>query len=55
MAVIGAGSWGTALAIQAARSGYPTSLVGRDSAQLDAMQRARCNERYLPMPHFRRR
>src|SRR5882757_792053 len=52
MAVIGAGSWGTALAIQLARSGYPTRLWGRDSAQLDAMQRARCNERYLPDAAF---
>jgi glycerol-3-phosphate dehydrogenase (NAD(P)+) len=52
MAVIGAGSWGTALAIQLARSGHPTRLWGRDSAQLDAMQRARCNERYLPDAAF---
>lgn len=48
MAVIGAGSWGTALAIQLARAGHPTRLWGRDLAQLDALQRARCNERYLP-------
>jgi glycerol-3-phosphate dehydrogenase (NAD(P)+) len=52
MAVIGAGSWGTALAIQLARSGHPTRLWGRDSAQLDAMQRVRCNERYLPDAAF---
>jgi glycerol-3-phosphate dehydrogenase (NAD(P)+) len=47
IAVIGAGSWGTALAIQLARAGHPTFLWGRDLAQLDAMRRARCNERYL--------
>jgi glycerol-3-phosphate dehydrogenase (NAD(P)+) len=52
MAVIGAGSWGTALAIQLARSGHPTRLWGRDPAQLDAMQRVRCNERYLPDAPF---
>jgi glycerol-3-phosphate dehydrogenase (NAD(P)+) len=52
MAVIGAGSWGTALAIQLARTGHPTYLWGRDLAQLDAMRRARCNERYLPDAAF---
>jgi glycerol-3-phosphate dehydrogenase (NAD(P)+) len=36
MTVIGAGSWGTALAIQLAREGHPTQLWGRDGAQLDA-------------------
>jgi len=46
--VVGAGSWGTALAIQLARGGQRTQLWGRDLAQLDAMRRARCNERYLP-------
>jgi glycerol-3-phosphate dehydrogenase (NAD(P)+) len=52
MAVIGAGSWGTALAIQLARAEHPIHLWGRDLAQLDAMQRARCNERYLPDAAF---
>jgi glycerol-3-phosphate dehydrogenase (NAD(P)+) len=52
MTVIGAGSWGTALAIQLAREGHPTLLWGRDGAQLDAMRRARCNERYLPDAAF---
>ncbi len=52
MAVIGAGSWGTALAIQLSRAGHPTHLWGRDAAQLDAMRRARCNERYLPDAAF---
>jgi glycerol-3-phosphate dehydrogenase (NAD(P)+) len=52
MTVIGAGSWGTALAIQCARAGHPTRLWGRDAALLDAMQRARRNERYLPDAEF---
>ena len=52
MAVIGAGSWGTALAIQLARAEHPIHLWGRDPAQLDAMQRVRCNERYLPDAAF---
>src|SRR6266446_5274074 len=48
MTVIGAGSWGTALAIQLAREGHPTQLWGRDGVQLDAMRRTRRNARYLP-------
>jgi glycerol-3-phosphate dehydrogenase (NAD(P)+) len=52
MTVIGAGSWGTALAIQLGREGHPTLLWGRDAAQLDAMRRARRNQRYLPDADF---
>jgi glycerol-3-phosphate dehydrogenase (NAD(P)+) len=52
MTVIGAGSWGTALAIQCARAGHPTRLWGRDAALMDAMRRARRNERYLPDAPF---
>src|ERR1700682_4816472 len=50
--VAGAGSGGTALAIQLAREGHPTQLWGRDGVQLDAMRRARRNERYLPDAEF---
>ncbi len=46
--VIGAGSWGTALAIQLARAGNPVKLWGRDEAQMQQMASQRCNERYLP-------
>jgi glycerol-3-phosphate dehydrogenase (NAD(P)+) len=52
MTVIGAGSWGTALAILLAREGHATQLWGRDGAQLDAMRRARRNIRYLPEAAF---
>jgi glycerol-3-phosphate dehydrogenase (NAD(P)+) len=52
MAVIGAGSWGTALAILLAREGRLTHLWGRDAAQLDAMRNARRNMRYLPDASF---
>jgi glycerol-3-phosphate dehydrogenase (NAD(P)+) len=52
MAVIGAGSWGTALAIHLARAGYPTRLWGRNPAQIAAMQRLRRNARYLPDAPF---
>jgi glycerol-3-phosphate dehydrogenase (NAD(P)+) len=48
IAVIGAGSWGTALAIQFARAGRTVHLWGRDAGQLAAMHNARCNQRYLP-------
>jgi glycerol-3-phosphate dehydrogenase (NAD(P)+) len=52
MAVIGAGSWGTALAIQCARAGHPTRLWGRDAALVESMRRARHNARYLPDAEF---
>jgi glycerol-3-phosphate dehydrogenase (NAD(P)+) len=52
MTVIGAGSWGTALAILLAREGHPTQLWSRDAAQLDAMRSARRNVRYLPDASF---
>jgi glycerol-3-phosphate dehydrogenase (NAD(P)+) len=49
---MGAGSWGTALAIQLARAGHPVRLWGRDAAQIDAMHTSRCNARYLPDAAF---
>ncbi len=52
VAVLGAGSWGTALAIQFARSGRPTRLWGRDRERLLAMARGRRNERYLAAGEF---
>ena len=48
VAVFGAGSWGTALAIVLARNGARTILWGRDAAAIDAMARTRRNQRYLP-------
>lgn len=52
IAVLGAGSWGTALAIQFARGARPVRLWGRDRARLAAMATGRCNERYLPSGKF---
>lgn len=52
IAVLGSGSWGTALAIQFARAGKPTQLWGRDAAQRAAMRATRVNARYLPEAHF---
>jgi len=60
--LLGAGSWGTALAIAAARAtgadaggtggaggaAQRVRLWARDPAQVAAMQAARCNQRYLP-------
>ena len=54
LAVLGAGSWGTALAIQFARSGRSVKLWGRDRAQLSAMAASGRNERYLPSAPFPR-
>ncbi len=48
MAVLGAGSWGTALAILLARGGERTVLWARDPSKAEAMNRDRCNSRYLP-------
>ena len=48
IAVLGAGSWGTALASLLARNGHETLLWGRDEATLAAIARSRSNEKYLP-------
>lgn len=45
--VLGAGAWGTALAINAAPR-HEVSLWARDAAQLAAMRAQRENQRYLP-------
>ncbi len=50
--VLGAGSWGTALAIQFARAGGPTILWGRAEDNPEELARARHNERYLPGAAF---
>ena len=48
IAVIGAGSWGTALAILLARKGLDVALWGRDAAAIQTMQSAGMNTKYLP-------
>ncbi len=48
IAVLGAGAFGTALAIQLARRGNPTLLWGRDAEALTHMQEKCVNDRYLP-------
>lgn len=47
VAVLGAGAWGTALAIAGAAR-HAVCLWGRDAAQVAAMQAGRRNTRYLP-------
>ena len=48
VAVVGAGSWGTALAIHAARAGREVTMWGHDAAKVEAMGAARENVVYLP-------
>lgn len=48
IAVLGAGAWGTALAIQAARAGCQVVLWARDAARAAEIAAARENARYLP-------
>jgi glycerol-3-phosphate dehydrogenase (NAD(P)+) len=52
VAVLGAGSWGTALAIQFARAGHPTRLWTRNVADAESMGAVRENVRYLPDAKF---
>jgi glycerol-3-phosphate dehydrogenase (NAD(P)+) len=46
-AVIGAGSWGTGMAIALAKAGVEVDLACRTTEQADEVAAARCNERYL--------
>ncbi|MGB2426064.1 MAG: 2-dehydropantoate 2-reductase N-terminal domain-containing protein, partial [Alteromonas sp.] len=46
--VLGAGSYGTALAFCLARNGVETHLWGRDPEHMNALAQERQNKRYLP-------
>ena len=48
MTVIGAGSYGTALAITLARNGHTVVLWGHNPAQVQTLQQDRCNQAFLP-------
>ena len=48
VAVLGAGSWGTALAALIARHGHRTVLWGRDAGTIAAIESTGENPRYLP-------
>ena len=52
ISVIGAGSYGTALAVCLARNGHQTLLWGRDQAHVAKMCDSRSNEKYLPGSQF---
>jgi glycerol-3-phosphate dehydrogenase (NAD(P)+) len=47
VAIIGAGSWGTALAIIAARAGHEVILWSRDPAVVSSINSTRVNRKYL--------
>ena len=47
IAVIGAGSWGTALAVIAARAGHSVRLWSRNDAVVNSINEQRVNSRYL--------
>jgi glycerol-3-phosphate dehydrogenase (NAD(P)+) len=47
ISILGAGSWGTALALQAARNGCETMLWGHNPQHICQMQQTRENQRYL--------
>ncbi|OCG01511.1 NAD(P)H-dependent glycerol-3-phosphate dehydrogenase [Gilliamella sp. wkB112] len=48
VSVIGAGSYGTSLAILLARNGHSTLLWGRDSNKMATLQHDRQNQQFLP-------
>ncbi|MDH5178714.1 MAG: NAD(P)-dependent glycerol-3-phosphate dehydrogenase [Gammaproteobacteria bacterium] len=48
VAVLGAGSWGTALAILLAGNGYAVRLWAHRAEHVEALCKDRCNTRYLP-------
>lgn len=52
VSVIGAGSYGTALAITLARNGHPVVLWGHNLQHLERLQADRCNAEFLPDAAF---
>ncbi|QWF71026.1 NAD(P)-dependent glycerol-3-phosphate dehydrogenase [Methylomonas paludis] len=52
ISILGAGSWGTALALLAARNGYDTLLWGHNRQHIANLASERINQRYLPGFHF---
>jgi glycerol-3-phosphate dehydrogenase (NAD(P)+) len=52
IAIVGAGSWGTAIAILLAKNGIPTNLWGRDKNKMQRISKERCNSFFLPKIYF---
>ena len=48
IAVLGAGAWGTALALHLARNGQYVKLWAYEKEQVEQINKTRCNSRYLP-------
>jgi len=48
ISIIGAGAWGTALAMVAAKNGHKVKLLARDETQVQRINEFGFNERYLP-------
>jgi glycerol-3-phosphate dehydrogenase (NAD(P)+) len=48
LAVLGAGAWGTALAVNAANASHEVQLWARDARQAAEMRQRKRNDRYLP-------
>ena len=52
IAVLGAGSWGTAMAIMMARNGHLVTLWGHNPSHIKQLKEQRVNERFLPGTSF---
>lgn len=52
MAIIGAGSYGTALAITLARNGHTVVLWGHNPMHIQKLKKHRCNQTFLPNVPF---
>jgi len=52
IAVLGAGSWGTALAMHLADSGHNVLLWGNEPEHIQLLSQQRCNQQYLPEVPF---
>ncbi|NIM35662.1 MAG: glycerol-3-phosphate dehydrogenase, partial [Hydrotalea flava] len=50
--VIGAGSWGTALAISLAKNNHKVYLWDIVTQHIEQLQKDRCNQHYLPGINF---
>ena len=48
VAILGAGSWGSAVALHLAHAGHHVSLWGHDQKQMKSIQKNRENRKYLP-------